>query len=66
METNLLMRCLTIAVNWVSGVLQNFNFVSFLGTFYQFSNQVTIYKSAFVLMIFFFKPVLIYVRLVMN
>ena len=56
----LLKRCLTTAVKWILGILQNFNLVSFCGTFYQFSSQFTNYKSAFVFMILYFKPVLIY------
>ena len=63
METKLLKRCLTTAVKFILGNLQNFNLVSFRGTFYQFSNQFTIYRSAFVFMILYFKPVLIYVQI---
>ena len=60
METKLLKRCLTTAVKWILGILQMFNLVSFRGTFYQFSNQFTIYRSAFVFMILYFKSVVIY------
>ena len=51
------------AVKWVLGFLQNFKIVLFRGTFYQFSTQIKVYKSAFVFIILYFKPVLIYVQI---
>ena len=63
METQLLKRCLTTAVNgfWLFYKTLN-SFRSCLFS-YLFSNQFTIYKSTFVLMILYFKPVLIYVQI---